>query len=32
MNDGTTTAGQAALLTIEGRKASFEVVRATRPG
>ncbi len=28
MSDGTTSTGQAAVLTIEGKKASFEMVRA----
>ena len=31
MDDGTTSNGQAALLTIQGKKASYEVVRAAPP-
>lgn len=31
MNDGSTAYGLAALMTIEGRKASYEVLRAPKP-
>jgi hypothetical protein len=31
LNDGTTSYGLAALLTIDGKKASYEILRGAKP-